>query len=139
MNVDEALRAYVSQPVPSGLEARVMRRVYKESSRVRWWVWMAPGLVAAGCLFAIWLRPVKIVGRPILTAAVYQTARSAGKPMGRAEILPHQQRRESGAHALWRFAQAHPEAAARLVAQYEPSPIMPLEIDPITIEELGNQ
>jgi hypothetical protein len=95
---------------------------------------MAPVLAAAACLLAIWMRPVP-VGQPILAAAVFQAARPAEKPVGRAEAPPHKPRREIASHALWRVAQAHPE----IVVQYEPSPIKPLQIDPITIEELGNQ
>jgi hypothetical protein len=143
MNIDDALREYVSQPVPLGLEARVMRRVGANSRRPRWG-WAVPVLVAAGALaMSVWMRPM-----PRQTPAAVQPRSFAGAAVESAQVRParvtavrvapvkQRHRRLSGVQALWRFAQAHPEEAVKLTVAYEPAPIVPLRIEPISIEEV---
>jgi hypothetical protein len=136
MNIDDLLREYVAQPVPQGLEARVMRRVRAESRRWQWG-WLAPSLIAACLALAIWVRPVthrtpSVVSHPSSTVA-------ARKNPDVARAKRRTDRRLNPSQALWRFARKHPEATASLAIEYESTPIVPLQIEPISIEELDKQ
>jgi hypothetical protein len=136
MNIDDLLREYVAQPVPQGLEARVMRRVRAESRRCQWG-WLVPALVAAGLVLGIWMRPMPARHRMSSTKVARENAYST--PIAR---LPPQTRKRhtvDGARALWRFARKHPEATASLAIEYESTPIVPLQIEAISIEELNKQ
>jgi hypothetical protein len=130
IDLEEALRAYVDEPAPVGMEARILRRV-----RRRTWHWPAMGLVAAGLGCLIWIRPGGETMPPSAPVEHVVVADAGPKPGGRAEALPHKVPRR-GVDALYRFAQEHPDEALGLTKEFEFTPIEPLKIDPIVIDEL---
>jgi hypothetical protein len=139
MNPDEVLREYVAQPVPLGMEARILARCRR---RV-WWRRPVVGLAlaAAGLMGLVWVRPARAPERNVRGAVRRVVSEDAGrKPGVRSEAPPRarRKRRVSGVEALVRFARQHPEQAARLVEFHDPEPMVPLEITPIAIEELGD-
>ncbi len=138
MNVDwdEALRAYMKAPVRPGMEERILARCRRAS----WLRWPVLGLAVAACLAtAIWLRPVE-QPRRVLTARQYSVPEHAEqKPGVPKSTLLHPSRRSPDAiHALWRFAQEHPDVALQLTEFHEPEPVVPLSIEPLAIDVLGD-
>jgi len=133
MNLDDALREYVGRPVPLGMEERILIRC----RRTMWWRWPVLAFAACCLMVLVWVRPVP---RPVArTVARHVAPEYAGqKPGDRAEALPHRRHRPDPARGLWRFTQQHPEAALALTTEYEPAPVVPLTIEPIAIEELGD-
>jgi hypothetical protein len=129
--IDAALRAYVGHEPPAGMPERILRRC-----RRRLVGWPALGLaVAAGILALVWVRPEgKPQGEHI--ARGERAGVNACCTQGRSLVV--RRRRESGIRALWRFSQEHPAAARELTVDHEPEPIVPLQIEPIEIEQLGD-
>jgi hypothetical protein len=134
VNIDDALREYVSRPVPLGMEERILIRCRPTT----WWRWPVLALAACALTVLVWIRPVehsrRLVARP--SAAGENAYATAAAPP--AERRVRRRRKPDPARALWRFAQQHPEAAAALTTEYEPVPVVPLTIEPIAIEELGD-
>lgn len=131
IDIDEALRSYVDEPVPWGMEARILSRC-----RRRVWIWPVFGLTAACCLLAM-----SVVRSPRVAPVMrYRSLTVTARPEPAAASAAKQRRRKpSGVNALWRFAQEHPEVAMQLTEEYNSKPIELLQIEPISIEELGDQ
>jgi hypothetical protein len=113
-------------------------RILIRCRRTMWWRW--PALAFAACCLTVfvWVRPVEHGGGHIVKPNVAgETARATVAPLP-LERRVRRRRRPDVARALWRFAQQHPEATGALTAEYETAPVVPLTIEPIAIEELGD-
>ena len=129
--IDAALRAYVGHESPVGMPDRILRRCRRRVA-----AWPVLGLaVAAGILALVWVRPE---GKP----QGEHISRGAGTGVNacctRGSSLVVRRKRERGVRALWRFSREHPAAAMELTVDHTPEPIVPLQIEPIEIRELGD-
>jgi hypothetical protein len=133
--LDAALKSYVDQAAPPGLERRVLRRIHQPK---RWLVWLpAAAILAAACLL---LMPTQKTAPPVtvtpphveVAQAVSRTPPLPERPRKHRRVIskpePTQQQL-----ALADFARKYPEQAVAMVTHGE---VVPLEIEPLEIPEL---
>ena len=130
--IDRGIRAYVAREPAFGMEVRVLRRVQRRDSRVRF-AWAVAACVLGGIFAArMWRKPVETLDiRPVL-ARIEVPPLIFSMATG-VRVVRHGTSITAGERALLRFVQDHPEQALEAFAKADDS----ITVDSIDIPRLA--